>query len=52
MLEKICYGSDNIIHSFSVLCVLDTKKVREEDATEYALGTGHIIDSVNVLYIL
>ena len=51
MLEKICYGSDNIIHSLSVLCVLDTKKVREEDATEYVLGSGNIIHSVSVLYI-
>ena len=35
MLEEICYGSDNIIHSVSVLWVLHAKKEREEDATEY-----------------
>ena len=41
----------NIIHSLSVLCVLDTKKVREEDATEYALGSGNIIHSECAVYI-
>ena len=51
MLDKICYGFDNIIHSVIVLCVLHTKKEREEDATEYALGSGNIIHSVSVLYI-
>ena len=34
-IENMLYGSDNIIHSESVLWVLHTKKEREEDATEY-----------------
>ena len=37
--------------SVSVLYILHAKKEREEDATEYALGSGNKIHSVSVLYI-
>ena len=40
-----------IYYTVSVLYKLHAKKEREEDATEYALGSGNIIHNVSVQYI-